>query len=127
MNQKTFVSPAMSSKENAYVVKNADSHHLTAPVRKTHHERILEYLSDGQWHSSQELAHPSVCGWKFATRISELINKKGYHIEKRPKGRFEEYRLESPQTLKTAPKIVFIPKVVSREQRLFSLPKRRMC
>jgi hypothetical protein len=51
-------------------------------------QSILKILSDGNWHSAYELN--DLVGWKFASRVSDLI-KDGHQIEKR------RYQVDKPE------------------------------
>lgn len=57
----------------------------------THKERILELLSDGEWHDTVELHE--IC-WRYGARLWEL-RRAGYALEKRRTAdpRIEEWRL----------------------------------
>jgi len=59
--------------------------------RPTHKERILDLLSDGQWHDTVELH--AIC-WRYGARLWEL-RQAGYALEKRRTAdpRIEEWRL----------------------------------
>jgi len=59
--------------------------------RPAHKERILDLLSDGQWHDTVELH--AIC-WRYGARLWDL-RRDGYVFEKRRTAdpRIEEWRL----------------------------------
>jgi hypothetical protein len=66
-------------------------HALDLPFRKgimSNKQKIHNLLKDGNWHSAYELN--DLYGWKFASRISDLI-KDGIEIEKR------KHQLDKPE------------------------------
>jgi hypothetical protein len=65
---------------------------MLRPRRKpTHKERILDLLSDGQWHDTVELH--AIC-WRYGARLWDL-RQAGYLLEKRQTAdaHIEEWRL----------------------------------
>ncbi|WP_017306107.1 hypothetical protein [Spirulina subsalsa] len=60
-------------------------------MKKTLPEQMIELMSDGAWHSTEELVE------KISHRFSatmHILRKQGYKFDKRPlEGRQHEYRL----------------------------------
>ena len=58
----------------------------------TQKERILELMSDHEWHDARELNR--IC-FRYGARLWELINDEGYPIEKsHKKGTLWQWRLK---------------------------------
>jgi predicted nucleotidyltransferase/biotin operon repressor len=57
-------------------------------------EQLISLLSDGEWHSSQEIAEK--VSWRFSSAV-HAARKQGYQIEKYQNGNYFEYRILNPQ------------------------------
>lgn len=69
---------------------------MNPTFKATQLKELSSLLSDGQWHSSQELAEKM--SWRFGSAIYQL-RKQGYQIEKhRTSDSNFSYRLLNPQT-----------------------------
>jgi len=67
-------------------------------IEGTTHERIMDLLSDGKWHHSNQICQPWVGGRQGITRIHDL-RKRGEKIEGRKSSTQSgnDYRVEMEQ------------------------------
>lgn len=72
---------------------------MNTAIIKTRKEKVLDTLSDGEWHDGYDLCHPSVGGSEGLRRLREL-RADGHSIAKRLKpdrpygSSVHQYRLE---------------------------------